>query len=64
MHVLCSYLLKTLERYAVPAMLVWKSRSEISCSEILKFHEIVEFGDVLGAENALGSCAPRNVKKM
>ena len=37
----------------------------ISClaheAKILKIHEIVEFGDVLDAENALGSCAARNV---
>ena len=30
----------------------------------LKIHEIVEFGNVLDAENALGSCAARNVKNM
>ena len=30
-------------------------------AKILKIHEIVEFGDVLDAENALGSCAARNV---
>ena len=34
---------------------------EAKILKILKFHEIVEFGDVLGAENALGSCAARNV---
>ena len=34
---------------------------EAKILKILKFHEIVEFGDVLCAENALGSCAARNV---